>query len=141
MTDHVRARERALSLLDLLRRPPGYALPGGASEVVFQAFDDATGLRVPEELREWLRITDTSVLGPGGLYGVAASRGSTGIRSLLAWIRVWTELGWIPVAGDGCGSNYVLDTRRSERGYHPVYFADHEDSYNTASYIVASHLW
>lgn len=57
----------------------------------------------------------------------------------------WLERGWIPIAGDGCGSYYVLDLTARTRSGHPVLFLDWEDSSvlgcGTPSYVVASGLW
>jgi hypothetical protein len=47
-------------------------------------------------------------IGPGGVFG---QRPGTPFTDM-AWRRdlfpEWAELGWLPVAGDGCGNCYVL---------------------------------
>jgi hypothetical protein len=57
----------------------------------------------------------------------------------------WRDRGWIPVAGDGCGNHYVLDTTVTTRTGHPILFLDHERSVeqvcDTADHVTASGLW
>jgi hypothetical protein len=54
---------------------------------------------------------------------------------------LWRERGWIPVAGDGNGNYYVLDSHTGGPGSHPVYFLDHETDLAKPEYVVASNLW
>lgn len=57
----------------------------------------------------------------------------------------WRVRGWIPIAGDGLGNYYVLDTTRRTRSGHPILFLDHEQSEveicDTPNYVAASNLW
>jgi hypothetical protein len=55
----------------------------------------------------------------------------------------WCRKEYLPVAGDACGSQYVIRSHLRDVGLFPVYFVDHEDfgTLNRPSYVVASGLW
>jgi len=123
--------------------PPGYRLPPGATDAELAAFRAVSGLEIPNELEEWLRISNGPLVGAGGLYGVGEqgeSRAST-IAEILNLHPGWKDLGWIPVGGDGCGDYYVLSTKNPTTNGNAVLFIDcHEDELKPA-YAVASNLW
>src|SRR5579864_815686 len=48
--------------------------------------------------------------------------------------------GWLPIAGDGSGSYYVIATLSWSPSGHPIYFIDERD-YTSPNYVVASGLW
>jgi hypothetical protein len=52
----------------------------------------------------------------------------------------WKEKGWIPIAGDGCGSYNVISMLDRSPSGCPIFFIDERD-YATAVYVVASNLW
>lgn len=91
-------------------------------------FEARNGVQVPQEMREWL------CLGPG-TYEVEES---------YRLHPIWRDKGWIPIARDGFGSDYVLDTacsvesRPGQPPTHPVYFMNHADDDERPSYVVAS---
>lgn len=134
-------RDQGVALVDKVPRPPGYSLPPGATESAISEFESSTGLPLPIELREWLSTCNAPCIGPGGLYGIAPARNSLSIREHLASEPEWIRKGWIPVAGDGNGDYYVLDSHTGAAESHPVYFLDHEISLKEPAYIVASNLW
>jgi cell wall assembly regulator SMI1 len=63
------------------------------------------------------------------------------METLLDDHPTWKEKGWLPIAGDGVGNYYVIDTKISRAGTNPVYFLDHERDLDHPQYIVASDLW
>ena len=110
-------------------------LPNRASDVEIDAFSARTGVPVPNELRDWLRLCNGPIVGPGGTYSLKK------MEQMYQWHPEWKEKGWIKVADDGCGDPYVLDTSTKIGDTHPVYFIDHETYEGEADYVVASSLW
>jgi cell wall assembly regulator SMI1 len=116
-------------------------LPAGASEADINAFELRTGLSVPPEMRDWLSMFNGPFVGRAGIFGIRPTDGRLDIETELERVPQWVEKGWIPLAEDGCGDYYVLDTRSTVNGTRPVYFLDHEISRTEPDYIVASGLW
>lgn len=134
-------QEKVLKLVQGAPLPPEETIPPGASREQIDAFSKTYRLNMPEELAEWLSLTNGAPIGPGGLYGLQTEREHRDIQNLYTLYPEWLRLGWIPVAGDGCGNQYVLDTTVRIAETHPVYFVDHEQGYDQPDYIVASGLW
>jgi hypothetical protein len=133
-----------VEVLSLVRQavlPPEGTLPAGASSEALDAFSRTYPLRLPKELEEWLLHYNGPLIGPGGLYGIQTERKWDDIGAIYTLHPEWLDAGWIPVAGDGCGNHYVLDTTVTLGDMHPIYFVDHEQGYDHADYIVASNLW
>src|SRR5262245_15594104 len=107
-----------------------WGAPAGWEEEIAQ-FEVRNRIQVPLELREWL------CSGPGTYE----------VEETYRFHPIWREKGWIPIAGDGCGNCYVLDTtctvepgpgRPLPSPTHPAYFMDHEEDDDRPSYAVAS---
>lgn len=134
-------KEEVAQLVHQVPHAPERPIPKGATEEEIVAFSSRTNLQVPDELHEWLSLSNGPRIGPGGLFGILPTEEQMRIESLYELFPAWREKGWIPVAGDGCGNYFVLDSRVSVRSSHPIYFVDHEDNYVIAQYVVASGLW
>ena len=115
-------------------------IPEGATDEQIDSITSRVGIAVPIELRQWLRTCNGVLVGPGNIYGVRPDLAFLDIGYLLDLHPEWINQGWIPIAGDGCGSYYVLATRSSTRRGHPIFFIDEYD-YNVPAYVVASNLW
>ncbi|MCG3126416.1 MAG: hypothetical protein CHACPFDD_01251 [Phycisphaerae bacterium] len=63
------------------------------------------------------------------------------MEAMYADVPVWMQRGWIPIAGDGCGSYYLMPSRNDFGPGYPVIFCDHVDGLTAPTYIVASDLW
>jgi len=107
----------------------------GATEEELSVLEADLGLGLPADLREWLRLCRCSTAGPGGLFGVSPGRDWLDIRAVLTIVPVWRRLGWIPVASDGCGNYYVLDTTVPGG---PVGFVEMIDGEDRIQFYVAS---
>jgi hypothetical protein len=134
-------KEPIFVLLDQVPREPNTQLPEGATDQELFAFEKSMVLRLPVELKEWLRTCNGPCVGPGGIYGVSPAPDFLSIEAHLASVPDWKTRGWFPVAGDGCGNHYVLDSNSGSGDQHPIYFIDHELSLTEPQYIVASNLW
>lgn len=134
-------RAEVQRLVRAARREPGTELPAGAEGAALDAFEARWGLRLPTELREWLLTCNGSLIGPGGLFGIGTWKRFTDLEASLELVPEWRRIGWLPVAGDGCGSYFVLDLTTRCEETHPVYFVDHERGYDVPTYVVASGLW
>ena len=125
-------------VLDLLERAPKLddfnLIPASDSQI--GGFETKASIKLPQEILEWMGVCNGALVKPGGIFSL------TEIISSYSNIPKWLENGWIPMASDGCGDYYVLDTRGkiSTTSTHPIYFIDQKD-YNRADYIVASGLW
>ncbi len=135
-------KQAVINLLPLLRLAPEDRLPPGATPEQIDSFQQRTGIALPSQLREWLSLCNGPRVARGGIYGIRADCQSLDIESHLATLPIWCGNNFVPVAGDGCGSNYVL-TVSPTKGLNPVYFIDHEDEGmpEEPSYAVASNLW
>jgi hypothetical protein len=136
MIDVPRIRE----LLSKVPRPPEDAIPEGASESQCDAFQRRTGLRLPHDVRDWLKISNGPCVGPGGLYGIRPARSDLDIESILEIFPSWRESKWIPVAGDGCGNYYLIPTQQEYGTGYPVLFVDTSSTPDAPAYIVASDM-
>jgi SMI1/KNR4 family protein SUKH-1 len=87
--------------------PPGYTLPGGASEEELNDFEARTVLPIAVQLRAWLVEVNGAMIGPGGLLGVRGPRDFLSIDNCLRMYPEWRELGWVPIASDGTGNYWV----------------------------------
>lgn len=135
-------KQIVMTLLPSLPLAPGDRLPPGAAPEQIDAFQQRTGLTLPAQLREWLSHCNGPCVARGGVYGIRPDSPFLDIETHRASLPLWCGSGFIPVAGDGCGSHYVLALATLD-GLNPVYFIDHEDDavLEEPSYAVASGLW
>jgi cell wall assembly regulator SMI1 len=131
---------RIHQLLAQAPQPPGEALPGGISDSECDAFEQRTGIRLPDEVRQWLKVSNGPCVGPGGLYGIRPQRSHLDIETFLEMFPSWRTRKWIPVAGDGCGNYYVIPTQAEYGSGYPVLFVDTNSTSDTPSFIVASNI-
>lgn len=141
MIMYIAVKARVFKLLLVVPREPGTTLPDGASDDNLAMFTKTTGLSLPSELVEWLKLCNGPCVGPGGLYGIAPAREFLRIEAELAINTEWKQRNWLPVAGDGTGNYYIIDANTECNGSHPIFFLDHEVSLIEPVYIVASNLW
>lgn len=128
--------EDLIPLVRAAHHPPEDRLEG-ASEAEIRELESRIGVRIPDSLWQWLRVCRGSAGGEGGIYGVGNRRRDLDIESLLELFPDWRALGWIPIAGDGCGNYYVLMT---ERPGAPVGFIETIESEVDVLYVTATSL-
>ncbi len=102
--------QEVLELLLGAQAAPTKTVEGATDEELMQLEQDL-GRPLPEELRTWLEACKGSVAGPGSLYGVGNEAEWLNISYHVGLNSSWRQTGLIPVAGDGAGNTYVLDTR------------------------------
>ena len=133
-------RRKIRELLVKAPQPPEDTLPNGLSTADCDAFEQRTGIRMPDDLRQWLVIANGPCIGPGGLYGICPRRPHLDMEGLLARFPHWAERQWIPVAGDGCGNHYVIATQQEYGDGYPVLFVDTSSNPDSPSFIIASDI-
>lgn len=106
----------------------------------FKKFEAKFSIEIPESLKEWLTFCNGASIQPGEIYGINSPNVSLNIEKFYGIFEEWLSLGWMPLASDGCGDYYVLDTKYSIDGEFPVFFIDQEE-YESPAYIVASNPW
>lgn len=134
-------RRRIQDLLEQVEKPPGYELPEGAEAGVVERAR-ARGVPLPPAFVEWLALTNGPLVGPGGFYGLEPEKPWLDLEKLLdthplAVQTRWRERGWVPVAGDGTGNEYVLLPRGDDG---PVGFFEMTRSAEAPAYVVSSNL-
>ncbi|GIE89597.1 hypothetical protein Are01nite_60770 [Actinoplanes regularis] len=114
-------------------------MPGGASEHELADLERRLGGPLPRDLAEWLRICKGEAICAGGVFGARPDQDHLDIAAHLAFHPRWRELGWLPVAGDGCGNYYVFINSGQLLG--KVAFVDTMSNPNTIEKIVGNNLW
>jgi len=128
--------EDLLPLLHAAHHPPEDPLEGASLDEV-REFESRIGIPLPDSLVSWLLVCRGSAGGEGGIFGVGNTRAFLDIEAILELYPDWRALGWIPIAGDGCGNYYVLMTSRPGP---PVGFVETMSSEVEVDYITASSL-
>ncbi len=105
MSDLARIRRLVLGAV----RAPEERLVGATPEQLAN-LHERVGRRLPEELVALLSICNGAAIGPGGLFGERPDAPDLDLQSRRDLFPEWEPKGWIPVAGDGCGNYYVLQT-------------------------------
>jgi cell wall assembly regulator SMI1 len=137
----LKIKDQVLTLLGRVPAPPEDSLPGGASEAKLQNAEAVHGITFPPKLREWLLTSNGACVGPGGLVGIGVVRDSQDLGAIFENYPTWKDKGWIPVAGDGCGSYYVVATHGEYGAGEPVLFVDVHETPDQPAFIVASNVW
>jgi cell wall assembly regulator SMI1 len=130
------------SLLERLPRQNPERPIRGATAAQIDQLEQDLGRSVPASLRAWYAICGGIHCAPGGLLGPAAQDSDVDIREVMSWPTHvgWAAAGWLPVAGDGNGDYYVLDTTRAHLpNDDAVFFVDQSEPDDLA-YIVGSSL-
>ncbi len=89
-------------------RAPEDDPPEDASAAELAVLSDRLGRSLPPVLRSWLSICRGAAIGPGGVFGQRPDRPFLDMVRIRDLFAEWQSLGWLPVAGDGCGNYYVL---------------------------------
>ncbi|WP_433789815.1 BTAD domain-containing putative transcriptional regulator [Actinoplanes sp. CA-252034] len=104
-------------LLELVARatrsPEDHEPVRGATEDEIAQIGGRFPMPLPSSYVSWLRVCNGAAIGPGGVFGTGDA------LERLDQFGGWSQRGWIPIAGDGCGNVYVVD---AESG--AVYFID-----------------
>ena len=108
MTESDRRLAELRRLVARAVRAPEDDAPSGSSEAEADALQERLGQDLPAVLRLWLSICRGAALGPGGVFGQRPDCPFLDMPHVLALFPHWRDLGWLPVAGDGCGNYYVL---------------------------------
>lgn len=96
-------------LVDVLRLlPEAGHRPGdtiaGATDADLDDLSSAFGRPLPDDVVAWLRLCNGTLAGEGGIFSVSRI-----IEELEFW-PVHRVRGGLPIAGDGCGNTYVVDS-------------------------------
>jgi hypothetical protein len=89
-------------------RAPEDEPPRGARPAELDSLSARLGCGIPPVLRAWLSVCRGAGIGPGGVFGQRPDVPSLDMACRRDLFPEWAELGWLPVAGDGCGNCYVL---------------------------------
>ncbi len=128
-------------LLQIAPADPGRPLPGPATAQELAAFERSLGYEIPAELRRWLETCNGPLVGPGGLFGIGSADDDVNLEHRAARHPEWSARRWIPVAGDGCGNDYLLVASGEFGPGHPVVFVEMISDPLTPAFVVASGLW
>lgn len=134
--------ENANRIKELITQSPAppEGIPGGTTLGAIDAFTNRTGVNVPEDMREWLQLSNGPCIGPGGIYGIETAREELDIEFIWKLRPRWKERRWIPIADDGCGNDYVMVTQGEFGPGYPIVFFDTIANRHWPAYAVASDL-
>lgn len=86
---------------------PGHVFPdlcpAGVTEEDLTAFTSRTGIELPDDVKQWLRITN----GCPGFYGIGSAQKGFNMERLWEVCPDLQRPGWIPVGMDDFGNFYV----------------------------------
>lgn len=101
----------------------------GASETELERLAASFGRPLPADAMAWLRLCNGSRAGEGGILSTEQ------ICDELNFWPALRERGWLPIAGDGCGNTYVVDTDSPSAalGFFEPIASDDELQYYLAS--------
>jgi hypothetical protein len=110
--------------------PDGY--PKGVTEKDFRAFRSRTGIELPDDVKQWLKITN----GAPQFFGIGEAPKASNMEDLWRLCPRLQDIGWIPVGEDGSGNYFVrLMPESGDRG--GVFFVEankpHQLEYAVAS--------
>jgi len=83
--------------------------PAGVTEEDLTAFTSHTGIELPDDVIEWLKITN----GAPGFLGIGAAQRGCNMEKLWQLAVRLRRKGWIPVGRDDFGNYYVRVVRES----------------------------
>jgi SMI1 / KNR4 family (SUKH-1) len=89
-------------------RAPEDDPPRGARPEELDCLQERLGGSLSPVLRAWLSVCRGARIGPGGVFGASPDMPDVDMARRRDLCPEWPELGWLPVAGDGCGNYYVL---------------------------------
>ena len=95
---------------------------------------------MPDDLREWLKISNGTFVGTVPVYGVHPANSPLSLEVVLKIYALWREKKWIPIADDGCGNYYVMATQGEFGEGFPIVFVEAVTDHENPRYIVASDL-
>jgi len=127
-------------LLTEVPQPPEESLPAGISDRECDSFEERTGIHLPDDVRQWLEVSNGPCVGPGGLYGIQPQRPHLDMEKFLELFPSWRMRKWIPLAGDGCGNHYVIPTQAEYGSGYPVLFIETNSTSDAPSFIAASDI-
>ena len=132
--------DKIKKLLRLLPQAPDYGLTKGIKDREAVNFYTSTGLSMPSDLAEWLKIANGLFVDSQYLLGLYTERSFLDIESYFTLYPFWKTNGWIPIGGDGCGNYYLISTQNEYGSGFPVFFVDTHEEPESPSYIVASNI-
>ncbi|MCX7407436.1 MAG: SMI1/KNR4 family protein [Planctomycetales bacterium] len=125
-------------LLHRIERPDGYEIPCGATTEVILDFENRTSIRLPDDFKLWLSLTNGARVGPGAFAGIKPHDHELDIEYDYELHPEWRTLRWVPVSSDGCGNYYVIVTGQEYGKGFPIVFVDSIQGGDKPAYIVAS---
>lgn len=100
-----------------------------------------SGVMFPSDLITWLSCCNGVICGGGELFGVRNNNKKLDIPTIINLFDNWKKYGWIPIAGDGCGNYYILDSKNRKGSSGLVYFVDVCYDCEELDYVASSNLW
>lgn len=126
---------RQLEKLETIPHPDGPH--PGITRIESTDYFTNLGIQAPSEYLEWLEVSNGAYVDSQFLTGIATGD-HLDMEMIYARFPNWVNAGFIPVAGDGLGNFYAIETREKYGSGQPIVFFDHEESMETPSFIVAS---
>ena len=131
-------QKRLKQLLHMLPHPPEVGIPPGVTDSDIGEFMQRTGVTLPSQFRQWLKIANGPYVDSRATFGIQTSTEYRDIEAIYHLLPVWKSKKWIPVASDGCGNYYVVPTDQEYGEGYPVVFVEVMQGSDKPAYIVAS---
>jgi hypothetical protein len=95
------------------------AYPKGVTEKDLRAFRSRTGIELPEDVKQWLKITN----GAPQFFGIGEAQKGSNMEELWRLCPRLRDIGWIPVGEDNFG-NYFVRVASESGGRSGVFYAE-----------------
>lgn len=128
------------ALLERTPIPPDESIPSGISDLELAEFYKRTGIVLPQELSNWLKISNGPFIGSQAVFGIKPNHKFLDIESYYDLFPIWKEKSWIAIGTDGSGNYYVMPTQQEFGAGFPILFVDITNAVDSPTYIVGSSI-
>lgn len=112
-------------------------VPAGASDYQVRKLSKKLGVKIPDDLKMWLKLTN----GLSGFFGIDTPKDfDNTLWQVKEYYPSWPSRGLIPVAKDECGCTYAVSLEFQSTLGSAIVFMDLAGDDSEPRYVVASNM-